>query len=206
LLGEEEVEVDPGEVPLTCGEAGGIVCPDPPNSSLAVTVEHIPNSQPPELQGGELQEGSYGLTTVQVYTATMLAGGDLPLTFDFVDFGTKGAVRIEGDAWSFMAELGLEFSSELGGNTFTGIQEGGGCISIYEGQVIGDILQCFGDNPDNSDAPTHFPYAVVGQDVQFMLSFPVTDLKASLEGTAAGGLASVLLVHDLKVLLTLSPL
>jgi len=202
--GGEIVEVDPTKPPLTCGGTDGVVCPEAPNSSLPVFLEHITNEQPPTLAGGELLDGHYGLTNVQVYSSSMLAGGALPLNFDFEDFGTQGGIRIQGDAWSFFSQLELKFSTELGGNVFTGVREGGGCISVYEGQVNTDILQCYEGTPSDTEVPTSFPYEVSGSDVKLLVRFPVSGIKSALEGSAAGGLASVLLVNDLQVLIILS--
>jgi len=202
--GSEGDEVDPTKPPLTCGGTDGVVCPEPPSSPLPVSFEHVTDQQPPALVGGELLDGHYGLTNVQVYSSSMLAGGALPLNFDFEDFGTQGGIRIEGDAWSFFSQLELKFSTELGGNVFTGVREGGGCISVHEGQVFTDILQCYEGTPSESEVPTSFPYEVSGSDVKLLVRFPVSGIKSALEGSAAGGLASVLLVNDLQVLITLS--
>jgi len=67
-----------------------------------------------------------------------------------------------------------------------------------------DILQCYEGTPSDTEVPTSFPYEVSGSDVKLLVRFPVSGIKSALEGSAAGGLASVLLVNDLQVLIILS--
>ena len=84
--------------------------------------------------------------------------------------------------------------------------EGGGCLSLHEGNIVSDIMQCYtGNNPSDEFSP-YFPYEVDGAKIRILLSVPNQYILQGLEGVAPNviALANTLFVNDLKILLTLT--
>ena len=98
------------------------MCPDTPTSPLPVAMQHVKTSLPPDLKGGALLDGSYGLTNIEVFSSSMLAGGALPVNFEFTDNQSRGMVRIEGDSWSFLADRPEEDSFSFALQVFCAFQ------------------------------------------------------------------------------------
>ncbi len=202
-------EQDPSKPPLFCGPDNTVVCPDFITSDVEINVEHLLSQATPPLTGGELTSGDFGLEKVEVYSSSMLPGGQLPLTLDFTNNNSSGAVRIQDDAWSFSFTFSIYMQTQLGAVDYSNSgTNGGGCFSNYEGQIIGDILQCYEGTPDdNVPPPEHFPFEVTEDGgFKMLVQIPIEGIKSALEGSAAGGIASSVLVNDLDIVATWKPL
>ena len=203
-------EVDPSQPPEKCGGTDGVVCLEKVISPLQVEFQHVSSGVAPPLSGGELSDGKYGLTLVQLYSASLLFGGSgsLPLEFDFKINDSDGAIHIEQDTWYYFSDINVELAANITAESaaYVSLVEGGGCMSVFEGAIVSDIMQCYDGSNPSDDFSTNFAYEVDGAKIRILLNIPNKYILQGLNGLSSTVvlLAETLFVNDLQVMLTLT--
>ena len=207
-----EEGIDSSVTPGSCDE-GEIYCPAALISPLPVQVENVKTGFAPELLGGSLQDGDYGLTKVIVYTGSAAVDGELPLEFDFKLNDSSGAIRIENGAWLYRSKMELVLSviGPLGlSQDIPKVSEqvGGGCITVEGNRIWNNLYECT-DPPFPNEEKTEFQYEFQNNTLRVLLRYPVKEVVKSLENFADQvifSLAQAVLVNDIQMILVLSPL
>ncbi len=186
---------------------GAPACIAPPNGTPDVSINTLSGVQP-TLQGGTLHRRAYELTLIEVYPDATFT--EVVTSVNVTSNGnTYGSVSFEDRDWGFNANLDMYIEVE----TIIGPQPqavsqnltSGGCFSIRDNLLLGDLTECGGYWPEGSVPPESLEFQESGENLQLLLIFPRDALVASM-GEGNETIGEIAIASDLPILFTFAPI
>lgn len=168
---------------------------------------NIKSGSAPSLSGGDITDSNFTLRSIDAYLdgtfTSMLGSVGVSSNGD-----TNGGVKFEDGDWSLIAHLDLFLSASIPmmgdmSQPFEWDLITGGCFEASGSRILGDIMECSADLPDDFVAPETINYGIDGDDLQLLIIITEENIAAMLPPEYAG-YASMAIQGPLPLMLNFS--